>query len=206
MVLELVVADGGRTGVALRRHRGVHDLHGKGHTRRLSKMLPSLVTDTGAAALLPYDFVEWLVAPLLVPEDSVKDKLVYKYMVGFERMGAALDYALTQIKGDTPRSPAVLRAQMRRAAEKERAARDDVPTEYVVGDADLYEVATAFPTGAGVKDLYDWLEEVSFKDLLDPAGTLAIYGDLVQCVMPRFDPDREGVTHGTAISRHKVPC
>ena len=50
MVLEYVVPDDGYTGLALIRHRGVHDLFGKGESRRLAMLLPSLLTDNGTAA------------------------------------------------------------------------------------------------------------------------------------------------------------
>ena len=90
MVLEFVVTDGARTGVALRRHRGPHDLHGKGQAHRLAKMLPT-IEEAGSAALLSFTFVEWLVAPILFPDEAVKNTKFYRYTVGVERMGIALD-------------------------------------------------------------------------------------------------------------------
>ena len=170
MVLEFAIADGGLTGVALRRHRGPHNIHGKGQCRRLVKLVPSLIQDTGTTALLYFRFVEWLAAPILFPNATVQDKPVYQYLVGIERMGAALDCAIAKLKGDAPRAPAVLRAQLRRAVEKDRYERGDEATEYVVADADLYEVATAFPNVAD----YKWLSLVRFQDLLCAAGSLAV--------------------------------
>ena len=76
MVLEYVVTDGGRTGVALRRHRGPHDLLGKGQCRRLAKLVPSAVTDNGTAAELSFGFVEWLSSPILFLDDTVQNMLV----------------------------------------------------------------------------------------------------------------------------------
>ena len=112
-------------------------------------MVPSQATEAGNAAELSFTFVEWLVAPLLVLEESVKREKMYQYTVGMERMGAALDCALAKLKGDSPRAPAVLRAQLRCAAERDRELRGDQATEYVVQNGDLYEVATGFPSGNG---------------------------------------------------------
>ena len=114
MGLEHIVDDGGRTGVTLRRHRGTHEMMGKGQCRRLATLLPSLVKDNGSAAMLPFTFVEWLVAPILFPDGEVKVVWFYRFAVGIERMGIALECAIAKIKDDKPRAPAVLRAQLRR--------------------------------------------------------------------------------------------
>ena len=62
MVLTLRIVDdgGGLSGVALRRHRGNHDLLGKNACRRLAKLLPSLVKDNGTAAEVDFVLAEWL--------------------------------------------------------------------------------------------------------------------------------------------------
>ena len=104
-------------------------------------------------------------------------------------MGKALDRALSKVKGDNPRSPAVLRAQLRRIAEAEHAAGGDSASFYVLAAADTYEVATAFPSGAGIDDQYDWMGEVTFKMLLSAVGSLSIYGDLVNVLGERFIAD-----------------
>ena len=189
MVLEYVVPDDGYTGLALIRHRGVHDLFGKGESRRLAMLLPSLLTNNGTAACLSFRLVEWLVCPFLFPDITVRDKRFYEYLVGIERMGAALDCALSKIRGDSPRPPAVLRSQLRLAAEQDRRARGSDATEYEVGEADLYEVAISFPTGPGIDGIYDWLGFILFKDLLCAAGSLAVYGEIAQACSNRFDPE-----------------
>ena len=89
--------------MALRRHRGTHDLLGKGQCRRLATLLPSLVKDNGSAAMLLFTFVEWLVAPILFPDDEVKGAHFYRFAVGIERMGIALDCAIAKTKDDKPR-------------------------------------------------------------------------------------------------------
>ena len=88
-------------------------------------MLPSLVKDNGTAACLYFRLAEWLVCPILFPDIVVQEKRFYEYLVGIERMGAALDAALLKIKGSEPRSPAVLRSQLRLAAEQDKRDRGD---------------------------------------------------------------------------------
>ena len=58
-----------------------------------------------------------------------------------------------------------------------------------MGEADLYEVATAFPSGEGIDGIYGWLGYIQFKDLLCAAGLLAVYGEIAQACSPRFDPE-----------------
>ena len=58
-------------GVALRRHRGAHNLFGTRQCRRLAKLVPNIAADNGTAALLNHAFIEWLVAPILFPDDAV---------------------------------------------------------------------------------------------------------------------------------------
>ena len=173
-------------------------------------MLPSLVKDNGTAACLYFRLAEWLVCPILFPDIVVQEKRFYEYLVGIERMGAALDAALSKIKGSEPRSPAVLRSQLHLAAEQDKRARGDEATQYEVGEGDLYEVATAFPTGAGINGIYDWLGSIQFKDLLCAAGSLAVYGDIAQACHPRFDPEIclevGGVFDALAMNIQRVRC
>ena len=78
--------------------------------------MPAAANDNGTAAELTFGFAEWLSSPILFLDDTVQNMLVYKFLVGLERMGKALDCALSKIKDDTPRSAGVLRAQLRNAA------------------------------------------------------------------------------------------
>ena len=48
--------------MALRRHRGAHNLFGTGQCRRLAKLVPNMAADNGTAALLNHAFIEWLAA------------------------------------------------------------------------------------------------------------------------------------------------
>ena len=118
MVLSLQINDdgGGLTGAA-RRHRTDHTLLGKLACRRLAKLLPGLVTDNGTAAVVSFALVEWLVTPFIRQESAASLLLIYANVLGWERMGVALDRALSKILDDTPRHAGVLRAQLRRAAD-----------------------------------------------------------------------------------------
>ena len=59
MGFEFVISnDDGRMGILLLCHRGVYDLLGKGHCRRLAKLVPSVVSDNGTAAEVAYGFAE----------------------------------------------------------------------------------------------------------------------------------------------------
>mmetsp|Transcript_15233 Transcript_15233/g.36210 ORF Transcript_15233/g.36210 Transcript_15233/m.36210 type:complete len:120 (-) Transcript_15233:350-709(-) len=117
MVFTLQIADdgGGLVGDQLRAHRGDHVLLGKNASRWLAKILPNHVKDNGAAAVVDYSLAEWLTAAFLRPEAAAQLLLVYANVVGWERMGVALDRALSKIKSDTPRHAGLLRAPRRRA-------------------------------------------------------------------------------------------
>ena len=60
MVFTLQIADdgGGLVGDQLRAHRGDHVLLGKNACRRLAKILPYLVKDSGTAAVVNYPLAE----------------------------------------------------------------------------------------------------------------------------------------------------
>ena len=104
-------------------------------------------------------------------------------------MGVALDRVLSKIKGDSPRHPGVLRAELRRAGDVDFAKGGNGTEVYVMGVADFYEVATAFPTGVGIDGLYDWLGLWKLSDLKTANEDLSLYGDLVCPLGLRFDPD-----------------
>ena len=192
MGLAYVIGDDSHTGEALRRHRGEHRLRGTGQCARLAKLVPSAVETIDTAAEMSHRFAEWLASVLLFPAEDVQSMSVYTCVPGDVRMGKALDRALSKIKGDKPRSPAVLRAQLRRIAEAEHAAGGEAATFYVLAAADTYEVATDFPTGAGVDNEYDWMGVVTFKMLLSPVGSLSVYADL-----PHTTPAGSRAAHRT---------
>ena len=191
MVLSLQTNDdgGGLTGVALRRHRTDHTLLGKLACRRLAKLLPGLVTDNGTAAVVSFALVEWLVTPFIRQESAASLLLIYANVLGWERMGVALDRALSKILDDTPRHAGVLRAQLRRAAEIDFEKGGAGTDAYVALAEDYYVVADAFPTGADVDDVYDWIGRWTYKDLASADDTKKVYGDFVPVLRERFDPD-----------------
>ena len=149
MPLRFVVPDDGHNGEDLRRHRGNHQLLGTGPSARLVKLIPSAASSNGDAALLSDDLVDWLSYPLLVPAEDVKPAKFFRFKVGVERRGAALERALAHVGGDEPRAPAVLRAQLRAGAALDRAGADHAGA-YLTRLADLYEVAADAPTGDGI--------------------------------------------------------
>ena len=66
--------------MALRRHRGAHNLLGTEQCRRLAKLVPNMAADNGTAALLNHAFIEWLAAPILFPDDAVLARPLYNTM------------------------------------------------------------------------------------------------------------------------------
>ena len=191
MGFELAVADdgGGLTGVDLRRHRGAHLLLGKGACRRLAKILSELVRDNGTAAEVPFVLAEWLASVVLRADAGAKGQRFYAKRFGPDRMGKALDRALAKIKSDAPRHASVLRAELRRCAAIDFDKGGSGTEAYVLRADDLYEVATVFPSGAGVDDVYDWIGLWNLGHLVAADGTMAIYGDFVYPLGDRFDPD-----------------
>ena len=149
MPLRLVVNDDGHTGVGLRRHRGDHELKGTGNCRRLARLLPAHAADDGTTAIFSFELVQFLSYGLLVPGDDILREYVYRHLVGHERMGVALDHALAGITGDSPRDLAVLRAELASVAARDRTDATKL-VEYTAVLGDLYQVATGFPSGAGV--------------------------------------------------------
>ena len=182
MPFVLAVADEGRTGRALRVHRGQHLLHGRQQCRRIAKLLPALVEDTGSFALVPHRLGIWLGAACAGLAEDARDAAVYAQMIGHERLGAALDACLPAVQDDAPRSPSVLRALLRREGIRRRAEELD---DTLVRLPDLYEVATAFPTGDGIDDVFDWIEFISYGALLDAEGSLTLIGD-IEIQLTRF--------------------
>ncbi len=75
-------------------------------------MVPKVAADNGAAALLNHSFIEWLVAPIVFPDDAVRARPLHTTMPSVEQYGKSLERALSKVKGDQPRASAVLRAQL----------------------------------------------------------------------------------------------
>ena len=96
MPLELVVADAGHAGLALRRHRGDHALHGTGQCKRLQLLLPSLIQGTENHAEVPHRVALWLGTAILGLRAGAKTELFFARMVGHERIGVALDKTIAK--------------------------------------------------------------------------------------------------------------
>ena len=81
----------------------------------------------------------------------------YANQLGPSRMGKALDRALGKIQSDEPRHASVLRAELRRFGAIDVDKGGSGTEAYILHADELYEVATAFPTGVNINDVYDWI-------------------------------------------------
>jgi len=137
-------------------------------------------------ANVPHRLALWLASSIMGLHEDAKEALIFALMIGHQRMGAALDKCLSKLEGDSPRSPSVLRGQLRVIANALRL-KDDFEA-CVLRLADLYEVATVFPSGNAVDNIYDWFAFVTYGDLLDADKLLTILGYFEQCLTERFMP------------------
>ena len=125
----------GRTGAQLRVARGAHELVALGPSARLGTLLPHNTTTTTASpdgrpleVRLPLLLAMWLVLGCLLPAEDMLDLFVYEYIVGAERLGAAMDLLLSSLEDDIDAAitPSVLRRKFLELGTKLRAA-DPVP-------------------------------------------------------------------------------
>ena len=162
MPLGYFVAANGRTGADLRVARGDHEVVATGPAARLGTLLPHIGTTTTISAdgrplevRLPFLFVAWLILGCLAVTDEVAALFVYEYVVGAERMGAALDTVLAayDTEVNTPVSPSVLRRKLLLLSVQLRATDPTVFTVtaacllVVGGNADNVELAALNPVG-----------------------------------------------------------
>ena len=61
---------------------------------------------------LPFELAAWLALGLLTTNSEVGELLIYMYVIGAERLGAALDVVLAGYDNNDPVSPSVLRVQL----------------------------------------------------------------------------------------------
>ena len=121
MPLGYFVPANGRTGARLRVARSDHELLATGPAARLGTLLPHLTTTTTISAdgrplevRLPLLLALWLVLGCLVPADDVVDLYVFHYIVGAERLGAALDLLLDKLDEEASAvlTPSLLRRKL----------------------------------------------------------------------------------------------
>ena len=205
MVFEWAVTGdgGGLTGDNLRRHRAEHLLLGKGACRRLAKLLPGHAVDNGTAAEVPFALAEWLSSVVLRLDPGAEAKLIYANQLGPNRMGKALDRALGKIASDEPRHASVLRAELRRFGAIDFDKGGSGTEAYILHANELYEVATAFPTGVNIDDVYDWIGMWTLGRLVAADGTMVVYGDFVYPIVAPFGG---GATSSTRSSTSSSPC
>ena len=144
----------GRHGAVLRQARGNHELEVRGPSARLGLLLPHTTTTTSQSpqgtpltVRVPYLLACWLVLGCLLVSDEVRNLYLYEYVIGAERIGAALDCLLGSYDDLEPHTPSVLRRRLLALATVLRAEQPGVFTVtracllVVGGDADNLEVA-----------------------------------------------------------------
>ena len=201
MPLGYLVPSSGRTGPELRVARDTHELLATGPAARIGTLLPNHTTTTTLAphgapleVRVPFLLAQWLLLGLLIISDAVGHSHVYMYMVGAERLGAALDAVMALFEGDDTLTPSVLRCRLLRLARQLRAKQ---PVPFTVthsclltvgGDADNLDcVALAVPMA--VPPLFPpWFTELTFAMLSSPDGTLVILSELEIVLHPRMFP------------------
>ena len=101
MPVGYIVQAAGRHGALLRQARGNHELEVRGPSARLGLLLPHTTTTTSQSpqgtpltVRVPYLLACWLVLGCLLVSDEVRNLYLYEYVVGAERIGAALDCLL----------------------------------------------------------------------------------------------------------------
>ena len=121
---------GTRTGPEARVARGEHELTATGACARLGNILPNLTitntTNSAGVAIetrVPFQLAMWLTLCLLQPSPAVSVSMVYMYLIGPQRLGAALEMALGAINGNEERSPSVLCYLLNKPAATHRFAR-----------------------------------------------------------------------------------
>ena len=131
MPLSYFVPASGRTGARLRVARGAHELLAIGPAARLGALVPHLTTTTTITAdgrplevRLPFLLALWLVLGCLVPSDDMVDLFVFHYIVGAERLGAALDLLLDQldVEASAVLTPSLLRRKLLELSTRMREA------------------------------------------------------------------------------------
>ena len=185
--------------------RAGHDLNLSGPSARLATILPqhaqALTVDAEGrpvTARVPYTFIAWLVVGMLTLEPAVVPLAVYMYIIGAERLGIALDAALSKHASDAEMSPSLLRHRLSRNAAGLRGTNPEhfevVATDLLLvgGDADNAEMSnTSTPRALPALDPA-WFIHVNFGNLLGLDGTLAPLGDLEAVFGPRFFADQRG--------------
>ena len=201
MPLGYLVPSSGRTGPELRVARDTHELLATGPAARIGTLLPNHTTTTTLAphgapleVRVPFLLAQWLLLGLLIISDAVGHSHVYMYMVGAERLGAALDAVMALFEGNDTVTPSVLRCRLLRLARQLRA---EQPVPFTVthsclltvgGDADNLDCA-ALAVALAVPPLFpSWFTEVTFAMLSSPDGTLVILSELEIVLHPRMFP------------------
>lgn len=141
-------------------------------------------------------FVLWLVLPVLTIADDMLDVCWTHEVVGCELLGAALDELLMLHEGEQALTPSVLRATLRKIADRMRST----ATNLTVSASDMYEVyAGAAPADAWIAGRVDFLFQLTYGQLRDCEGLLTIVALLEAAVAPRFVPGVAHREHGAYV-------
>ena len=113
MGLTFLVPANGQHGNALLAARGAHELEATGQCARLARLAPAHAqTRHDGTVTTDLRFAMWLAIGMLVPSQQVKALRIQRYLVGPERLGAALDAALATVAGTGAMAVTVLRAAL----------------------------------------------------------------------------------------------
>ena len=210
MPVGYVVSPNGRTGAELRIARDIHELVATGTSARLGKLLPHLTTTTTTGpnghpieVRLPFALVSWLVLGTLIITDEVADLFIYMYVVGAERLGAALDMVLTGYDNDDPVSPSVLRCYFLVTAETLRA---EQPVPFTVtascllvvgGQADNLECQQLAAPVIVPPLSPAWFGHAKFGPFA-PRGSLRALNEIEPLIQPRFLATQRSANGGLA--------
>ena len=204
MPINYEVDAAGRAGAELRVARRDMRLVCTGPAARLGLLLPHLTTTTTRSpstgqpvtVRVQYLLPLWLAAGTLVANDAVKQLLVYEYLLGCERCGAAIDCLLAHWTDNTPVSPSVLRKFFITTAVRLRA---ETPATFTVtpacmllvgGAADDTELRALATPQTTPSCMPVWMRTVTYDHLLPPDGTFIAFSELETTWWPRVFPSQ----------------
>jgi hypothetical protein len=166
-----------------------------------------MATSSNGAPLevrLPFELATWLALGLLTVNTEVSERFVYMYVVGAERLGAALDVVLAGYNNTDPVAPSVLRCHIIALAATLRgtnlaAFTATAPCLMLVGgNHDNLECGALTPPVPTLPLTPSWVAHIKFGDLTAPDGTLLLLAELEGVWAPRWLPSQRSAGGGIA--------